>query len=375
MNKMPPRLASDVFRLLRQETGVTVFLLDPDFKVVWGNDGTACPLQHIPHFPGTYYYRTVRGPEGRCHMACPCGPEWIEGQDRYDEMAEDTEAVYQVTVVPRQDASGRTSGFLVVQQDITSWKKADDRWCQDASREYLYHLAGGIAHEINNPLTVLHGLVQEYACDAELRPEQRQDFQTMTRACDRIREFIRRLLAFSAEETDAGSSGDLSAILSLSAGFFQEFFRIKGIRIEWELPERWPPLAMSPGVFARVAFNLIHYIADSIRTGGAIRVLTPVAGNPGCFRMIFTSDDFLSIPAHLSHMFMTFRGNGEVEAIHALGLSTAHDLVKSNRGHLRVERTAPTTLAFLLDIPLNGAPAEPSVPVAWPTADPVPARK
>jgi C4-dicarboxylate-specific signal transduction histidine kinase len=365
MKALPPTLAADVFRLLRQETGVTVFLLDAEFRVIWGNDGLECPLQHIPRAPGTYYYRTVRDAEGHCHQACPSGPDWIEGQNRYDEMAEDTEAVYQVTLAPRRDAAGRPGGFLAVQQDITSWKKADDRWCQDASREYLYHLAGGIAHEINNPLTILHGLLQEYACDAELRPEQRQDFQTMTRASNRIREFIRRLLAFSAGEPDAGASGDLSAILSLSASFFQEFFRIKGIRIEWQLPERWPPLAMNPGVFAKVAFNLIHYIADSIRTGGVIRVLTPVAGDPGCYRMVFSSNDFLSIPTHLSHMFMTYGGNGEVEAIHALGLSTAHDLVKNNRGHLRVERTAPTTLAFLLDIPLaqTGATAHPRAAV------------
>lgn len=374
MKNLHSALVSDVFRLLRQESGVTVFLLDTDFRVIWGNDGLECPLQHIPHAPGTYFYRTVRDPEGRCHMSCPRGPDWIEGQNRYDEMAEDTEAVYQVTLTPRRDAAGLPCGYMVVQQDITPWKKADDRWCQDASREYLYHLAGGIAHEINNPLTVLHGLLQEYACDAELRPEQRQDFQTMTRACNRIREFVRRLLAFSAEETEAGAAGDLSAILSLSASFFQEFFRIKGIRIEWELPERWPPMAMSPGVFAKVAFNLVHYIADSIRTGGAIRVLTPVAGNPGFFRMVFTSDDFLAIPTHLGHMFMTFGGGGEVEAIHALGLSTAHDLVKTSHGHLRVERTAPTTLSFLLDIPLRGADAEPAAPVARATAAPVPVR-
>src|SRR5512139_636479 len=114
MNKLHSSLVSDVFRLLHQEAGVTVFLLDPDFKVIWGNDGLACPLQHIPHAPGTYYYRTVRDPEGHCHTACPSGPDWIEGQNRYDEMAADTEAVYQVTVAPRRDESGRPCGFLAV---------------------------------------------------------------------------------------------------------------------------------------------------------------------------------------------------------------------------------------------------------------------
>jgi two-component system cell cycle sensor histidine kinase/response regulator CckA len=361
MKDLPPILATDVLRLLQQEMGVALFLLDERFQVLWGNTTNDCLLQHVPHAPGVYHYRTVQDADGRCHQTCPYSPDQTEGRDCYRELADDTESVYQVTVTLRRDAGGRPCGYLAVQQDVTRWKKADDRWCQDASREYLYHLAGGIAHEINNPLTVLHGLLQEYACDAELRSEQRQDFQTMSRACDRIREFVRRLLAFSAEEPEAGPAGNLEGILSRTVSFFQEFFRIKGIRIEWELPARWPPMAMKPGVFAKVAFNLVHYIADSIRPGGVIRVQIPEGGDANYFRMVFASDDFVAVPTRLNDLFLPFGGNGEVGAIHSLGLATVHDLVKTSQGHMRMERTAPHALAFHLEIPLfdTGSAAAP----------------
>jgi signal transduction histidine kinase len=286
-------------------------------------------------------------------LSCPPIPGGPGACQHYHEQADDKETVFHVTIVPRHGTDGAPAGYLAVEQDITQWKKKDEQWYQDANRQYLLHLAGGFAHEINNPLTVLSGMLQEYGRQSGFDEEQRRDFQTMIKACNRIREFVSRIRTLSAEETEDGGSTDVAAIFSRAAGYFQEFFRIKDIHIAWDLPERWPDPGMNLGALAKVVFNLLHYIADSIRPGGTIRIEVPPPGDRPYLQAVFSSDAFISLPHHLNNMFLSPGQSGEVDAIHALGLTTVHNLVKNHRGNLRIEQSAPRAMAFHLEIPLR----------------------
>ncbi|HPQ41098.1 MAG TPA: histidine kinase dimerization/phospho-acceptor domain-containing protein, partial [bacterium] len=234
--------------LLHRSAGISIFLLDNDFQVVWKNSEDECPIQHVPQAEGTYLYRTIRSTDGCCVLSSPpvSGDPGVCQQ--YHEHADDRETVYHVTISSRQKKTGEKTGYLVVQQDITQWKQRDEQRYQDANRQYLLHLAGGFAHEINNPLTVLSGTLQEYSQMNGLDEERRQGFHTMVKACNRIREFVNRIRALSAEESEDNNATDVATIFNRAAGYFQEFFRIKDIHIAWDLPDHWPNPVMNPGV-------------------------------------------------------------------------------------------------------------------------------
>jgi signal transduction histidine kinase len=339
--------------LLHRSAGISIFILDKDFRVIWKNSEDECPLQHVPHAEGTYCYRMLRSRDGHCVLSCPPVSGGPGACQQYHEHADDREAVFHVTISARRDQSGDNAGYLIVQQDITQWKQRDEQRYQDANRQYLLHLAGGFAHEINNPLTVVSGMLQEYSQLSDLDEERRQDFRTMVRACNRIREFVNRIRALSAEESEDGSAADAATIFNRAAGYFQEFFRIKDIHIAWDLPDRWSNPSMSPGVLAKIVFNLLHYIADSIRPGGTIRIEVPPPNDHPYLQAVFSSDEFISLPHQLNNIFLSPGHPSELDAIHALGLTTVHNLVKGHHGNLRIEQKAPRGMAFYLEIPLR----------------------
>jgi len=268
-------------------------------------------------------------------------------------MADDAETIYHVTVEPRFAPEGERTGYIVIQQDVTPWKKQDDLWHRQANRQYLLHLAGGFAHEINNPLTVLSGLIQEYSRLGGQSEEQRRDFQTMQKACNRIQEYVQRVRMFSAEEAEEDLTGDLSEIFSRALGLFQEFLRIKGIRIEYDLRGPWPPLAIKNALFAKIVFNLVHYIADSVHPGSVIQIRFVAPPDSKLFHVVFSSDAFIAIPSPLSDLFLPYGPNETLNMIHSIGLGTVHDLVLGNRGNLRVEQHSPRGLAFHLELPVR----------------------
>lgn len=345
----------DTIKALYEKAGVALFVLDKAFEVIWTNSDHRCALHHIPHAVGAFCYRVVRGQDGTCGSDCPRRVPTRPGAGFYRETADDAETIYHVTVEPRLNPAGEQSGYIVIQQDVTAWKKQDDFWHRQANRQYLLHLAGGFAHEINNPLTVLSGLLQELCRQSGQSEEQHQDFLTMQKACDRIQEYVQRVRMFSAEEAKEDLTGDLSEIFARALGLFQEFLRIKGIRIEYDLRGPWPPLAIKNALFAKIVFNLVHYIADSVQPGSVIQIRIIAPAGSRLFQVSFSSDAFISIPAQLSDLFLPYGPPDGLDMVHSIGLNTVHDLVLGHRGNLRVEQCSPSGLAFHLELPVRRA--------------------
>jgi len=346
------KLYQEIFKALQELSGISIFLLDESFTVVWANTDHHCFLKRIPRQEGTYSFRLIRGQDGACHSTCPMNPWRADLPEQYTETAADLEIIYHVTVQARHGQNGQIIGYMVVQIDDTRHFIEENRRTQEISRRFFSHLASDVAHEINNPLTVLYGLLQEYNRYPKLNAYQKNDFKRMINASKRIREFVDYMLRFSSEEVRDDEVQDIQDVLLKVMRFFQEFLRVKGIQIDFKVQGETCPLHIRTSMFEKILFNLIHYIADSITPGGEIRILADHSKSKNYLHLSFTSSDFLMLPESLENIFLNFGENHGMDAIHSLGMSTVYNLIKDHNGDIRVERPSETELAIHLGIPI-----------------------
>jgi len=218
---------------------------------------------------------------------------------------------------------------------------------QQAQRmEAIGRMAGGIAHDLNNLLTVIRGyaelaIAELGACDMA------NDLVEVRTAADRAVDLTRQLLAFSRRQPPAPERLDINALLSDSARLLR---RLLGETIALECTfadELWEARA-DRGQVEQVVMNLAVNARDAMPDGGRLSISTANAHvdgeratalgvDPGDFVAIAVRDTGTGMTADvLTRLFEPFFSTKAVTEGAGLGLSTVRGIVALHRGAVDV---------------------------------------
>jgi PAS domain S-box-containing protein len=222
---------------------------------------------------------------------------------------------------------------------------------QAQKMESVGRLAGGVAHDFNNMLSVIIGHA-ELALE-DLHPESplRSDLTQIQQAARRSADLTRQLLAFARKQTAMPQVLDLNETVS---GMLKMLQRLIGenIRLRW-LPEAnlWPVL-MDPGQIDQILANLCVNARDAIEGTGEITIRTcnasfdPThAANhkgflPGDYVVLSVHDTGCGMaPEIIPHLFEPFFTTKAMGKGTGLGLATVYGIVKQNEGYIQVHST------------------------------------
>jgi PAS domain S-box-containing protein len=244
--------------------------------------------------------------------------------------------------------SGKSSGMVVNLIDISEQIKLERQLRQAQKMESVGRLAGGVAHDYNNMLSVIIGYT-ELALD-KLDPAEplHDDLEEIFNAGRRSAEITRQLLAFARQQTIAPRVLDLNATVE---GMLKMLRRLIGedIDLAW-LPEtRVGSIKMDPTQIDQILANLCINARDAISDVGKITIETDMvtfdeaycadhAGFvPGDFVMLAVSDNGCGMDRqtldNLFEPFFTTKGVGKGTG---LGLATVYGIVKQNKGFINV---------------------------------------
>jgi PAS domain S-box-containing protein len=257
------------------------------------------------------------------------------------------------------DSDRRPVRVVAVTTDITVRKRAEQEQealghqLLDAQKwESLGVLAGGLAHDFNNILTVVlgsAGLAQRHLPPGSpVAPYLEQIEQAAQRAAGLCRE----MLAYAGRGPVATSASDLSRIVRDSRGLL-EVSSTNQARVRFELADGLPVVRADGDQVRRVLLNLVMNAGEAVGQGGVVDVTTSLvdvtgseptdhfrlAPAPGTYVRLVVADNGPGISpeamARLFDPFFTtkFPGRG-------LGLAAVLGIMKSHRGGIRVE-TAP----------------------------------
>jgi PAS domain S-box-containing protein len=268
---------------------------------------------------------------------------------------------------------GSITGVMVFMSDITERKLAQERAARSDKLRALGELAAGVAHNLNNSLTVIQGRAQLLLMRSGAEEGNRKSLEVITQAVTDCSQTLRRLLDFSRR--DAGRhavSVDLSELVTSSVEIARPKWqadaanRTSTIEVRIDAPN--PVLAFGDDSELReVVLNLIFNAVDAMPQGGTIGVGTSCVGAQAKMWVADTGSGMS--PEVLARIFEPFystkgeRGTG-------LGLSASHGIIKHHGGEINVtselgkgtrfEICLPTREVEIQTVVAEAAPAEPA---------------
>jgi signal transduction histidine kinase len=254
------------------------------------------------------------------------------------------------------------------QRDVTERRLTLERLQQAQRMESVGKLAGGIAHEVNNMMSVVLGCSEFVLGRCDLPPEVRADIELMREAAERSAAMTAQLLAFSRRQVLQPVPLDLNSVMRDLEPVLR---RTLGDTVALEL--RLAPVGAvlaDRGQLQQVLLNLVLNARDAMPHGGRVVVETsavelgdgeaalhPEVGvRAGPFALLAVSDTGHGMDRETaSHVFEPFFTTKEVGKGTGLGLSTVYGIVKQSDGYVWVESEPGQGTTFRIYLPRTRA--------------------
>jgi len=229
---------------------------------------------------------------------------------------------------------------------------------QAAKMSALGQLVSGVAHELNNPLSVIVGygqlLLAREVPGAVLRP-----IELMVSQADRMAKIVRNLLLFARQRPAERTTVNMNEVLEQTLALRINQLTVSGIAVEKKFARGLPSVLADPHQLEQVFLNLLLNAEQAMlegKAGGRIILSTTVSRDG---RMVHAEviDDGPGIPQDaLPHVFEPFFSTKPVGSGTGLGLSVSYGIVEEHGGHLVVE-SRPGRTVFRLEVPVAQSPA------------------
>ncbi|HLF57626.1 MAG TPA: PAS domain S-box protein, partial [Thermoanaerobaculia bacterium] len=274
-------------------------------------------------------------------------------------------------------------GFRGVATDVTDLLEAEARsrvtheqFLHAQKMEAIGRLAGGIAHDLNNLLTVIlgHGELAGRAMAQGSAAEE--SIREVMHAADRAATLTRQLLAVARRQMLDEHIVDLNAIVEELGGMLR---RILGedLALSLSLAPGLGAVRADPLQLQQVVMNLAVNARDAMPAGGTLELATrnltveepgkaaPRGLPPGRYVELAVEDSGMGMPEEvLSHIFEPFFTTKAVGKGTGLGLSTAYGIVRQSGGTIEVESRPGRGSRFSVILPRADEEAEAAGPSA-----------
>jgi signal transduction histidine kinase len=268
------------------------------------------------------------------------------------------------SATPLFDEAGAVRGAVGAYIDTTDLHHARVQLERSQRIETIGRLAGGVAHETNNQMTVVLGFAQYLLGAANLTPAQHKDLTQVKRGAERVAQLTRQLLALSRRQTLYPEALDLDALVRDAQSLMQ---RVVGpesvVRINLEDTVKW--VRADRTQLIQVLLNLAINARDAMPGGGEITLSTrSVDGLPAPGRLgrswtsiraaVLTVRDTGSgiDPAIAGRVFEPFFTTKSFGQGTGLGLSVVEGIIAQSSGDLWLDSTPGGGTTFSIALPL-----------------------
>ena len=226
-------------------------------------------------------------------------------------------------------------------------------------------LAAGVAHEINNPLSIINekaGLMKDIlnlTPDAPHRDKFMKELTDLEGAVGRTRAITHRLLGFARRMDVQLQPVQVNDVIREVIGFLDKEAMYRGIRIEQRLDANLPRVDSDTGQLQQIFLNILNNAIDAVERDGRIQVVSQQADHAV---LVDVHDDGPGIPPEiLEKIFEPFFTTKKAADRHGagLGLSITYGLVKRLGGRIEVRSAVGSGTVFRVTLPAPSSPAPP----------------
>ncbi len=253
----------------------------------------------------------------------------------------------------------RLSGAL---SDVTERQLMEEQLRQSQKMEAVGQLAGGVAHDFNNILTVIAGYANMLKMDLPPHGNEVRLAEQIALATEKAAELTKGLLAFSRKQPMAPQKLDLGEVVQRVENFL---VRVIGedIQLKTRLLPDSLPVWIDPGQIEQVLINLAANARDAMGNGGTFTIATGLfeadgllpsfCGPNGRYAVIIVSDNGKGMDAETSkRIFEPFYTTKEVGKGTGLGMAIVYGIVQQHKGYIAVNSKPGEGTSFSIYFPL-----------------------
>jgi len=240
------------------------------------------------------------------------------------------------------DELGRTQAQLVHSEKLAS----------------LGVLAGGVAHEINNPLMVILGRTELLMMEESLSEKQKKDLETIGQETERIARIVQNLLTFSRKSRQEKiESVSLNEVIERTLMLSEHQLTVGNVKVINERAPDLPNIDANAGQLQQVFMNLIINAHHAMPDGGELTIRTGIVPEDHVFVEIRDTGCGID-PEDINRIFDPFFTTKDEGKGTGLGLAVSRNIIENHGGDIGVQSAPGVGTTFRIILP-RVAPSQP----------------
>ena len=259
-----------------------------------------------------------------------------------------------VVYSPNIGINGKIDGFVVNGRNITEQIKLKEQLIQSEKLSSIGTFVSGVAHELNNPLTVVMGFAQSLQGNKDLPEDIQENLEVIGDASKRTADIVRNLLKFSRKYKAGKENIFIKEVIESTIALQEYHMKADNIEVIKDYTDKFSSVLADTGqlqqVFMNIIVNAIHAIKQtkgekifSIKTQvekGDVIITFENTGHPipeDKIRKVFDP-------------FFTTKAVGEGTG---LGLFVSYGIIRDNGGKIWVENIGDSGVRFTITLPVT----------------------
>lgn len=264
---------------------------------------------------------------------------------------------------PIKDEKNNVVGLVGVHTDISERKKMEKekenlqkKLLRAEKMSALGQLASGVAHELNNPLSIILGYSQSLLEQVAKEHSFFEPLTSVEKETQRCKDLVQNLLSFSRIGSVEKELTDLKKLIENSLSLIATQAKMSIAKIEKKFEEGLPEIPINRGQIQQIMINLCSNALDSMKKNGTLTVGILKDKKSDKYIEVYVKDTGCGIPKEqISRIFEPFFTTKEVGKGTGLGLALVYEIVQKHNGQISVESEVGKGSTFTILLPISGS--------------------
>ncbi len=254
---------------------------------------------------------------------------------------------------PMWDEQGRIVALVAVGRDLTERRLLEAQLFQSAKMASLGVMAGGIAHQLRNPLGASSAAAQLLLREPDNRELGRECAQKIYEGIKRASAIIESLLRFARPDGGAFNAIQVNDVIGDTVAMLNHQANLSQVQVETDLAVGLPTANANPSALQQAFTNLFLNACQAMPTGGRLIIRSRLAEPADCVAVDF-ADTGCGIPQeNLTQVFDPFFTTRPVGKGVGLGLTIAYSILQQHGGSIQLHSTLGKGSTFTVLVPIH----------------------
>ncbi len=247
------------------------------------------------------------------------------------------------------ESNNRVVEHAVTLESINAELKAvQTELVQSAKLASLGTLAAGVAHELNQPLAVIRGTVQQMRAALTDPGDIGEDLELLECQTTRMIKIIQHLRSFARASRNDKKSIDMREVVADCFILIGADLKSRGIQVNLDIPEASPHVLGDANELEQVMLNLVTNAQDALEGRADPRISIRIRKESELCRIV-VSDNGPGVPEEIApQIFDPFFTTKEPGKGTGLGLSISHSIIRKHHGTIGVENNGGAVFVIIL---------------------------